>query len=77
MRYWSGSMSTPLSAATSISTPRATSGGNFSMPVRFQPRSPRCSSARKPFQILPWMPKWLSASMCVPVWLYMEKAVPV
>ena len=77
MRYWSGSISRPLAAATSISTPRATSGGNFSMPVRCQPRSPRCWSALKPFQILPRMPKWLSASMCVPVWLYMENAVPV
>jgi len=70
-------MSTPLAVATSISTPRAINGGNFSMPVTFQPRSPRCLSASKPFQIFPWMPKWFSASMWVPVWLYIENAVPV
>ncbi|KAF5293964.1 hypothetical protein FQR65_LT20034 [Abscondita terminalis] len=45
--------------------------------VRCQPRVAQVWSALKPFQMLaPRMPKWLSASMCVPVWLYMKRPCP-
>jgi hypothetical protein len=60
--------------ATSIRTPRATIGGYFSAPDLAQPRAPSAASAPTPFQIFPCRPKWLSVSIWVPVWVFIETA---
>src|ERR671932_1841071 len=62
--------------ATSRSTPRAMIGGYFSRPPLFQIRLPRSLSAVQPFQNIPWWPRWLSVSTCVPQCVYMWMESP-
>src|SRR5581483_149122 len=56
--------------ATSSRTPRAMIGGYLSSPPLFQMRLPRSLSAVQPFQNMPWCPRWLSVSTCVPQCVY-------
>ena len=46
-------------------------GGYLSRPPLFQMRLPRSLSAVQPFQYIPWWPRWLSVSTCVPQCVYM------
>ena len=46
-------------------------GGYLSSPPLFQIRLPRSLSAVQPFQNMPWWPRWLSVSTCVPQCVYM------
>ncbi len=67
--YPSGRQSTPFIPATSSSTAREMIGGYLSRPPLFQMRLPRSLSAVHPFQNIPWWPRWLSVSTCVPQWV--------
>src|SRR5438874_3751911 len=46
-------------------------GGYLSSPPLFQIRLPSSLSAVQPFQNVPWCPRWLSVSTCVPQCVYM------